>query len=62
MGFLLDLFLGEFLSFFFHFGVNLIKVVLKVLKYHVKLIADEKDLFEFSDVVMIEFSEGLDFP
>lgn len=60
--FLLDLFLSEFLSLLFHFGVNLIKVVLKVLKNHVKLITDKEDLFEFGNVRMVEFTKGLDFP
>lgn len=62
IGILLDLFFSEFLSFLFHFGVNLIKIVLKVLKNHVKLIADKEDLFEFGDVGMVEFTKGLDFP
>lgn len=62
IGFLLDLFFSEFLSFLFHFGVNLIEIVLKVLKNHVKLITDKKDLFEFGDVGMVEFTKGLDFP
>lgn len=61
-GFLLDLFFSEFLSFLFHFGVNLIKIVLKVLENHVKLIADKEDLFEFGNVGMVEFTKGLYFP
>lgn len=62
IGFLLDLFFSEFLAFLFHFGVNLIKIVLKVLENHVKLITDKEDLFEFGDVGMVEFTKGLDFP
>jgi len=57
-----DLFFSEFLSFLFHFGVNLIKVVLEVLENHVKLITDKEDLFEFGNVGMVEFTKRLDFP
>ena len=49
-------------SFFFHFGVNVIEVAVKVLKNHVELFGDMEDFFEFGDVGMIKFSEGLDFP
>lgn len=40
-----DLFLCEFLSFFFHLGINLIDVVVKVFEDHVKLLGNEEDLF-----------------
>ena len=42
---LLDLFLCEFLSFFFHLRVDLVDVVVEVLEDHVELLGDEEDLF-----------------
>lgn len=44
-GGVLDLFLCEFLSFFFHLGVDLVDVVVEVFEDHVELLGDEEDLF-----------------
>lgn len=41
----LDLFLCEFLSFFFHLRVDLVDVVVEVFEDHVELLGDEEDLF-----------------
>ena len=61
-GLVLDLFFGELLIFLFHFGVDFVEVVVKILEDHVEFLGYEENLFEFNDVVVVKFTEGLDFP
>ena len=42
--------------FLFHFGVDLVEVIVQILKDHVELLGDQKNLLEFDNVWMIKFS------
>ena len=58
---LLDFLLSEAFTFFFHFGVDLVKIVVKVLEYHVKFFGHEEYFFELDDAGVIQFTKGLNF-
>ena len=53
---ILNLFFGEMMIFLFHFGVDLVEVIVQILKDHVELLGDQKNLLEFDNVWMIKFS------
>ena len=58
---LLDFFFGKLLSFLFHLGVDLIKVVVEILKDHIELVRYQEHLFELNNVGVIQFPQRFDF-
>ncbi len=55
---ILDLFLSEFFILLFHFRIDLIEIIIKVLEDHIELISNKEYLFKFNNISMIEFSKG----
>lgn len=59
---ILDFSFGEGLSFFFHFGIDFVKIVVEVLENHVELLRNQKNFFQFDDVAVVQFSQRFNLP
>jgi hypothetical protein len=57
----LDFLLSKFFALLLHLTVHLIQIIIKVLKNHVQLIRNKQHLFEFDNIGMIQFTQGLYF-
>jgi len=58
--YVLDLFFREGSSLFFSVGIFLVQIAFQVLEDKVKFFGYKQHFFEFSNIWMIDFSEGLD--